>query len=135
MDYLDTKSSGDPWVENVQTWLNEAYGSIPGWGSVPKNGKTGWPTIYGIIRAVQYELGISTFADNFGTTTQTKWDEKIGSILVEGNKHKIIQLIDAGMICKGMGTGSFSEEYGQASRNAILQFKYAAGASDRKSVV
>ncbi|MEB6148292.1 glycoside hydrolase domain-containing protein [Enterococcus casseliflavus] len=130
MDNLDTKSSGDPWVENVQTWLNEAYGSIPGWGSVPKNGKTGWPTIYGIIRAVQYELGISTFADNFGTTTQTKWDEKIGSILVEGNKHKIIQLIDAGMICKGMGTGSFSEEYGQASRNAILQFKYAAGASD-----
>lgn len=30
MDNLDTKSSGDPWVENVQTWLNEAYGSIPG---------------------------------------------------------------------------------------------------------
>lgn len=103
MNNLNVKSNGDPWVLNVQNWLNETYNTVSGWGSVPEDGRTGWPTIYGIIKAVQHELGITSLANNFGVTTQAKWDAKISSLLVLGTKHRIIKLIDAGMICKGMG--------------------------------
>ncbi|MFS1087809.1 glycoside hydrolase domain-containing protein [Enterococcus casseliflavus] len=130
MNNLNVKSNGDPWVLNVQNWLNETYSTVSGWGSVPEDGRTGWPTIYGIIKAVQHELGITSLANNFGVTTQAKWDAKISSLLVLGTKHRIIKLIDAGMICKGMGTGAFSEEYTQSTKNAILQFKYAAGVNE-----
>ncbi|GEK38190.1 hypothetical protein ACFFRT_12445 [Enterococcus thailandicus] len=64
----------DPWVKEVQEWLNDTYSGFSGWGSVPEDGKTGWTTIYGLIRGVQHELGIRAYADNFGTTTQQKWD-------------------------------------------------------------
>lgn len=130
MNNLNVKSNGDPWVLNVQNWLNETYSSVPGWGSVPEDGRTGCPTIYGIIKAVQHELEITSLANNFGVTTQAKWDAKISSLLVLGIKHRIIKLIDAGMICKGMGMGAFSEEYTQSTKNAILQFKNAAGVNE-----
>lgn len=47
------KSLKDPWVLEVQQWLNKTYGSNPNYGSVAETGQTGWDTIYGIIRAIQ----------------------------------------------------------------------------------
>lgn len=48
----------DEMVLETQKWLNKTYGNVSGFGSVPENGKTGWDTIYGLIRATQVELGI-----------------------------------------------------------------------------
>ncbi|MBO0438890.1 glycoside hydrolase domain-containing protein [Candidatus Enterococcus ikei] len=124
---METRGITDPWVKKVQKWLNETYQGKSGWGSVPEDGKTGWPTIYGLIRAVQVELGITSLADNFGPTTQAKWDQKVPGLLVEGTKHNIIKLIDGALICKGLGTLKFSETYDLSTDYGIKQFKSLAG--------
>lgn len=124
---MKTRGITDPWVEKVQKWLNQTYKGKSGWGSVPEDGKTGWPTIYGLIRAVQVELGITSLADNFGPTTQAKWDQKVPGLLVEGTKHNIIKLIDGALICKGLGTLKFSETYDLKTDYGIKQFKSLAG--------
>lgn len=124
---METRGITDPWVEKVQKWLNQTYKGKSGWGSVPEDGKTGWPTVYGLIRAVQVELGITSLADNFGPTTQAKWDQKVPSLLVEGTKHNIIKLIDGALICKGLGTLKFSETYDLNTDYGIKQFKSLAG--------
>ncbi|MCI1820634.1 hypothetical protein AB6889_16985 [Carnobacterium maltaromaticum] len=62
----------DQMVLSTQKWLNKTYKNVQGFGSVPENGKTGWPTIYGLIRGFQHECGITELSDNFGPTTQKK---------------------------------------------------------------
>ncbi len=56
---------GDPMVFYTQRWLNQEYGSVSGFGSVPENGRTGWDTVYGLLRALQHELGITSLSNNF----------------------------------------------------------------------
>ncbi|MDT2660503.1 DUF1906 domain-containing protein [Enterococcus hulanensis] len=119
--------AGDPWVEKVQKWLNATYQKNLAFGFVPEDGKTGWPTIYGLIRAVQIELGITFIANNFGPTTQEKWDQTVPSLLKEGKKHKLIKLIDGALICKGLGTGKFGEAFDVETDYGIKQFKSLAG--------
>ncbi|EOJ79208.1 hypothetical protein [Enterococcus faecalis] len=36
------KNLGDPWVLEVQQWLNKTFGSNPNYGSVAETGQTGW---------------------------------------------------------------------------------------------
>lgn len=55
----------DKMVLETQKWLNETYGKDSRFKKVDENGKTGWPTIYALIRALQIELGISNTVDNF----------------------------------------------------------------------
>src|SRR5699024_5550269 len=118
---------GDPWVFEVQEWLNKTYGNVSGFGSVPEDGRTGWPTIYGLIRAVQHELGITALANNFGPTTVNRWDNQVPQLLFEGKKHRIIKLIDGAMRCKGLGQGGFSEIFDEYTYYSITQFKVKAG--------
>lgn len=62
----------DPYVYNVQRWLNSNYGQYVESGRfnlVQENGVNGWPTINALIRALQIELGIQVTADNFGNGT------------------------------------------------------------------
>lgn len=117
----------DPWVKEVQEWLNDTYSGFSGWGSVPEDGKTGWTTIYGLIRGVQHELGIRAYADNFGTTTQQKWDQQVPSILFEGKKSNIIKLMEGAMRCKGVGTGSFKDTFDVYTDYGMKQLKSQAG--------
>ncbi len=56
---------GDPMVFYTQRWLNQEYGKVSGFGSVPENGRTGWDTVYGLLRALQHELGITSLSNNF----------------------------------------------------------------------
>jgi hypothetical protein len=60
----------DPQVEFSQQYLNATYGGRPGYVAVPENGQTGWPTVFGITRALQIELGISAPSNNFGDGTR-----------------------------------------------------------------
>ena len=50
----------DYWVQHTQMWLNNTYGNNPYWVRLSENGVTGWNTIYGLTRALQIELGLST---------------------------------------------------------------------------
>lgn len=62
---------GDPMVFYTQRWLNQEYGNVSGFGSVPENGRTGWNTVYGLLRALQHELGITSLSNNFGPSTSS----------------------------------------------------------------
>ena len=55
----------DQMVLATQNWLNDTYGGDSRFELVPENGKTGWATIYGLLRALQIELGIQNTSNNF----------------------------------------------------------------------
>lgn len=123
------KSLKDPWVLEVQQWLNKTYGSNPNYGSVAETGQTGWDTIYGIIRAIQLELKVTdTPVDNFGDGTAAAWDSQVTPNLAIGYKNgNIVTLIDAGFRCKGMGSGKFDDTYSKENVSALADLKEAAG--------
>ena len=66
-------NNGDPMVRATQIWLNRTYGNDDRFNIIPESvyGKTGWTTIYALIRALQIELGIQNTSNNFGPTTQS----------------------------------------------------------------
>ena len=123
------KSTRDPWVLEVQQWLNKTYGSNPNYGSVEETGQTGWDTIYGIIRAIQLELEVTDIpVNNFGDGTAIAWDSQVTPNLDIGYKNgNIVNLIDAGFRCKGMGTGKFDATYSEENIIALTDLKEAAG--------
>lgn len=76
----------DQMVLQTQQWLNKTYGNDPRFKKINPDGRTGWPTIYALTRALQIELGIQSTADNFGPSTQRlfkqrypKWGAAAGS--------------------------------------------------------
>ena len=69
----------DYWVQHTQMWLNNTYGNNPYWVRLSENGVTGWNTIYGLTRALQIELGLSTPNGNFGPAT-TQAVKDLGNI-------------------------------------------------------
>lgn len=60
----------DERVNETQMWLNVTYEKNPKWSHVEMDGKTGWPTIRGLIRALQIEIGISEPNGYFGPATE-----------------------------------------------------------------
>lgn len=63
----------DEMVLATQRWLNATYKNKTVFGAVEESGKTGWPTINALIRALQIELGITATANNFGAGTQARF--------------------------------------------------------------
>lgn len=68
-------SSMDEMVLATQKWLNRTYVNDNRFNQVEESGHTGWNTIFGLIRALQIELGIQFTADNFGEGTKAKFSE------------------------------------------------------------
>ena len=65
-----SSNSGDPYILNVQKWINNTFGNDSRFDRVDEDGIIGWGTIYGLIKGLQIKLGISTLANNFGTGTE-----------------------------------------------------------------
>ena len=87
----------DPWVMNTQVWLNSTYGTNPQFVPVPENGLTGWPTIEGLIRALQIELGIGDLSPNFGVTTLSELTSQYGDIgLGDYPGSNVVRIIQGG---------------------------------------
>lgn len=97
----------DEMVMATQKWLNKTYSNVSGFGSVPENGKTGWPTIYGLIRGLQVELGITSLVDSFGPTTSAYYDSQITPKWGNNLSKNVIYLIQGAFWCKGIGPGGF----------------------------
>lgn len=103
----------DEMVLATQKWLNETYGADARFDKVPENGATGWVTVYGLLHALQIELGIEQTADAFGPGTQSRfaarWPQGIAQqpdgAKAESNVYAIIQ---GALWCKGYGTGADS---------------------------
>lgn len=123
----------DKMVLATQEWLNKTYGNDSRFNKLDLEnkkikGKTGWPTIYALTRALQIELGITNTADNFGPTTQKlfKTIKKQSYPSPGDNKNAIIQ---GALWCKGYSTGSDSitTNFYDGTESAIIKLKKDAG--------
>lgn len=136
---------GDDMVYLTQKWLNQEYGDVDGFNPVTENGKTGWNTIYGLIRALQHELGITSLSDNFGSTTSRLYSQNIlrRKDGVTDNKYAILQ---GALWCKGYSPGynismnsdgvvTFNAVFDEDVENAIKQVQKDAGLLEQDGVV
>lgn len=136
---------GDDMVYLTQKWLNQEYGDVEGFNPVTENGKTGWNTIYGLIRALQHELGIPSLSNNFGSTTSRLYSENIlrRQDGVTDNKYAILQ---GALWCKGYSPGynismdvdgivTFNAVFDEDVENAIKKLQADAGLLKQDGVV
>lgn len=117
----------DEMVLETQQWLNNNYGNVPGFEKVKEDGKTGWPTIYALIRALQHELGITELSDNFGTDTSNRFDSKIVPKLEIGYKSNVVRLIQYAFWCKGISPVESGGEFTEYTLKAIKELQSDAG--------
>lgn len=134
--------TGDPYIRNVQVWLNNNFGDDSRYNKIEENGKIGWATINAMIRGLQIELGIKVTADNFGNGTKNAFKSKYKNGIVEqtssdGDPQKIYGIIQGALICKGYSigvntpTGYFLSKTGEA----VKKLKTHAGIDASNSTV
>ena len=125
---------GDPPVYYTQVWLNSTFGTNASWVQLAEDGKTGWNTIYGLIRGLQIYLGVGADGD-FGNGTKSAYMNKFSSTNGElrpvNNDYDIIYGIISGALwCKGY-YGSFSQtincNFDERTSVSICQLKKDAG--------
>lgn len=135
---------GDPMVYYTQKWLNQEYGDVPGYGSVPENGKTGWATVNGLLRALQHELGITSLADNFGPTTSSLYEQNILH-RQDGVTDRKFAILQGALWCKGYNPGynysysngvvSINAVFDETVENAVKQLQADAGLATQDGIV
>lgn len=136
---------GDPMVYLTQKWLNQEYGDVDGFGSVPENGKTGWDTVYGLLRALQHELGITSLANSFGPTTTSLYSQNL-LYRQDGVTDRKFAILQGALWCKGYnpgynvyetsdGTVVFEGVFDETVEQAIIELKEDAGLINPDGVV
>ncbi len=127
----------DQMVYEAQKWLNTTYGSHPGYKVIEEkeNGRTGWPTMYALTRALQIELNIATPVDSFGPTTLSRL-ENLGPISMNSNTNSnIVKIIQSGLYCKGYGPGAISGVFGPGTNAAMSSMKVNMGITNADGTV
>jgi peptidoglycan hydrolase-like protein with peptidoglycan-binding domain len=132
----------DVMVLATQQWLNSTYGNDSRFGSVEEDGYTGWNTVYGLIRALQIELGITATANNFGPSTVAKFNAKFPNGIVEQESEderedNVYSIIQGALWCKGYSTSASaitSHFYG-GTGSAIKRLKTDMGFENPTSTV
>lgn len=121
----------DEMVLRVQRWLNQEYRLDPGFEVVPETGKTGWSTMYGLTRALQIELGITTPVNNFGPGTASaykNWGEmQLGSVPTDNKGKQIVYILQGACYCKGYHPGGFDGIFGAGLKTAVQNLQIDAG--------
>lgn len=92
----------DEMVLSTQKWLNKKYSNVTGFDKVPENGRTGWPTIYGLIEGLQVELGITNLVANFGPTTEKMYDNQVTPKWGKNLPKNIVFLIQGAFGVRGL---------------------------------
>ncbi|WP_158850146.1 glycoside hydrolase domain-containing protein [Saccharothrix deserti] len=117
----------DQKVLEAQQWVNATYGAVPGYTRCAEDGRTGWPTMHSLTRALQHELGITTLSDSFGPTTLAKLTERgpVGPGFADPN---IVRIVQHALFCKGYWAGeTTSGTYGATTQNAVVRMKADCG--------
>lgn len=142
----DSQTVGDPMVYLTQKWLNQEYGNVTGFGSVMVDGLTGWDVVYGLLRALQHELGITQLANSFGPTTTTLYSQNLLH-RQDGVTNRKFAILQAALWCKGYNPGyyltenpttgivTFQEIFNINVENAVKQLKSDAGLVNPDGVV
>lgn len=136
---------GDPMVYLTQVWLNQEYGDVPGFGEVEVTGRTGWDTVYGLLRALQHELGITALANNFGATTERLYSQN-PLHRQDGVTNRKFAILQGALWCKGYlpgyhlrenadGTVEFDEIFDAGVEAAVIELKQDAGLTNPDGVV
>ncbi len=99
-----TDYPGDDMVYLTQKWLNQEYGDVVGFGTVTENGRTGWNVVYGLLRALQHELGITSLANSFGPTTTNLYSQNLLS-RQDGVTDRKYAILQGALWCKGYCPG------------------------------
>lgn len=117
-------------ILEVQKWLNSTYKENSDFinatyeNGVPENGQTGWPTIFGLVAALQIELGFS------GDHVTGWWDEDTYNAcpnIYGGEESNLVYIVQGGLWCKGYNPGGFTGYYGNGTYQAVGEFKADAG--------
>lgn len=118
----------DPWVTNTQEWLNDTYTGVPGWEPITVTGRTGWPTMYALTRALQHELGITSLSDTFGPATYAAVNA-ISPINNSTTNKNIIRIIQGAMYCKGYngGNGDLDGVYSATTIAGVMEMRIDMG--------
>lgn len=135
----------DQMVLLVQKWLNQEYGDVAGFGSVAEDGYTGWDTIYGLLRALQHELGITSLANSFGPSTSSLYSQNL-LCRQDGVTDRKYAILQGALWCKGYnpgyylyqqadGTVVFEEVFNESVEQAVIQLKKDAGFINPNGVV
>ena len=128
---------GDPMVYLTQVWLNQQYSDVAGFGRVTENGKTGYDTVNGLLRALQHELGITSLANSFGPATTEKYSQNILS-RADGVTNKMYAILQGALWCKGYNPGYklymtpdgkavYDEVFDYSVENAVINLKRDMG--------
>ena len=136
-------NNGDPMVRATQIWLNRTYGNDDRFNIIPESvyGKTGWTTIYALIRALQIELGIQNTSNNFGPTTQSLYTPQSKDNVCKN----IYGIIQGALWCKGYNTGHYGimvdgeyiidTSFDDSVEEAIMELEEDAGRASPTGVV
>ncbi|MEU7582278.1 glycoside hydrolase domain-containing protein [Streptomyces sp. NPDC041068] len=114
----------DEMVKRAQRFVNTTYnnGATLGISKLAENGKTGWPTMYALTRALQYEMGIKALSNAFGPTTLATIAEKYGKLdektIPSANFCRIIQ---AALYCKGYDGGDIDGKYNDRVKASVAK--------------
>ncbi len=120
----------DEKVLKAQKWLNSKYRGVVGFDVVPEDGRTGWPTIFGLIRGLQNELGISPLVDSFGANTTRLLNDYLnqhGNIDKDTPNKNLIYIIQCAMYCKGYEAGDIDGQFSLQTQSGIINLKADMG--------
>lgn len=121
----------DDRILETQQWLNITYLENPHWEVVELTGKTGWPTIRGLITALQIEIGISTPNGNFGPATEAACPTlKMDLEATDQKTNRLVHILQGAMWCKGFSPGGFTGTFGSNTKAGIEEFQREAGLTD-----
>lgn len=121
-------ASTDYKVIEAQRWLNKTYADekkVEQYVRVVEDGITGWKTMYALIRAMQWEIGIEQLADSFGPTTFSYLDARGGIGWLDGGD--LVQIVQCAFYCKGYSTGGMDGRWGDDTTAAATRMCSNAG--------
>ncbi|WP_309063598.1 glycoside hydrolase domain-containing protein [Streptomyces sp.] len=120
----------DEMVLRAQRFINITYGNgaTLGISKLEENGRTGWPVMYALTRALQYEMGISALSNNFGPGTlgalQSKYGKLDETTIPSANFCRIIQ---SALYCKGYDGGEIDGTYNDRVKAAVVKLNQNMG--------
>ncbi|QIM17974.1 DUF1906 domain-containing protein [Leucobacter coleopterorum] len=124
----------DTQVLASQQFLNKAYAGVAGYVAAPENGKTGWPTMFALTRALQIELGVSPRSDGFGPATTAAFTSQVGTLSSSSNKPRISWILQCALWCKGYNGGVVGDTWGSTVGASVASVRSDLGLSIAQTV-
>ncbi|MYQ43032.1 Putative peptidoglycan binding domain-containing protein [Streptomyces sp. LamerLS-316] len=120
----------DEMVLRAQRFINATYGNgaTLGISKLAEDGKTGWPVMYALTRALQYEMGITALSDAFGPATLAAIASTYGK-LDETNipSANFCRIIQSALYCKGYDGGEIDGTYNDRVKASVAELHQNMG--------